>query len=70
MSKQPKLRDRSLPDNPMRVETWWKPSVKSDSLAPVALPIGLEATMTTLFRHLPGKKELEARRFLELTRDM
>jgi hypothetical protein len=68
MSKEPKLRHRHNRYEG-RVETWWKPDVRSDCLAPVALPIGLEATMTTLFRHLPSKKQLAEREFIFLTRD-
>jgi hypothetical protein len=70
MSKEPKLRQRPDRGNTMRVETWWKPEVRSDSLAPVSLPIGLESTMTTMFRHLPSKKQQAKSEFLSLTREM
>ena len=48
------------------VETWWtvpKPNglgserapIKSDNLAPVRLPEGLEVTIASMIRHLPDK---------------
>ena len=48
------------------VETWWR-GVTSDNLEPVRLPVGLEVTVATMLRHLPSKREREAKRFLALT---
>jgi hypothetical protein len=49
------------------VETWWSGGVRSDSLEPVSMPVGLEVTIATMLRHLPSKREREAKRFLALT---
>lgn len=63
--KQPKLRHFQPGSCGKTVETWW-PGVKSDSLRPVALPIGLEGTIITMLRHLPSKKQQAEREFIRL----
>jgi hypothetical protein len=75
MVKYPRMRHfRSGDTN--HVETWWSRTteigvgvvpVKSDNLEPVRLPVGLEVTVATMLRHLPSKREREAKRFLALT---
>jgi hypothetical protein len=63
--REPKLRHHRYTGDSLNIETWWH-GVRSDSLAPVLMPIGLEASIVSVFRHLPGKKQRAEQEFIRL----
>jgi hypothetical protein len=65
MSKSPKL-VRHYQCSSAHAHTWWR-GVKSDSLEPVHLPVGLEVSVCQLIRALPSKKSQAAKDLLRLT---
>lgn len=65
---EPKMVHRRYQDyGEWRIGTWWTKSMgqngvmplDSDNLKPVPLPEGLECTLATMIRHLPGKSAAE-----------